>query len=44
MFSRIPAARKPEIMFDMVFPACQIAMRMGDSSFVYHEDVTVSRC
>lgn len=24
---------------EMVFPACQIAMRRGDSCFVYHDDV-----
>jgi hypothetical protein len=40
MFVKIPAARKPERIFDMVFPACQMAIRIGFSSFVYQEDVT----
>lgn len=39
---RIPAARKPEIMLDMVFPACQIAILVGFSSLVYQEEVTGS--
>lgn len=30
------------MMFEMVFPACQTAMRVGFSAFVYHEDVTGS--
>jgi hypothetical protein len=42
MFVKIPAARKPDKMFDMVLPACQMAMRIGFSSLVYHEDVTVT--
>ena len=37
MFVRIPAARRPEIQFEMMLPACQIPMRSGDSSLVYHE-------
>lgn len=37
---RIPAARKPEIMVEIVLPARQIAIPIGFSSFVYHEDVT----
>lgn len=40
MFSRIPAARKPEIMLLIVLPACQMAMRKGDSSLVYQAEVT----
>jgi len=28
------------MMFEMVLPACQIAMRVGFSSLLYHEDVT----
>lgn len=38
---RIPAARKPEMMFEIVFPACQIAIRRGFSVLVYQEEVTV---
>jgi hypothetical protein len=37
MCSRIPAARKPEMMFEMVLPACQMAILIGFSAFVYHE-------
>ena len=37
---RMPAARKPEMMFEIVLPACQIAMRRGFSVLVYHEEVT----
>ncbi|KAK1847725.1 hypothetical protein CCHR01_09630 [Colletotrichum chrysophilum] len=37
---RIPAARKPEMMLEMVFPACQTAMRMGLSCLLYQDDVT----
>jgi hypothetical protein len=40
MLVRIPAARKPDRMFDIVFPACHIAMRIGFSSLVYHDEVT----
>jgi len=41
MFVKMPAAKNPDKIFDMVFPACQIAIRMGFSSLVYHDDVTV---
>lgn len=41
MFSRMAAARKPEMMLLIVLPACQIAIRKGDSSFVYQADVTI---
>ena len=43
IFVKMPAAKNPDKIFDMVFPACQIAMRMGFSSLVYQEDVTVAR-
>lgn len=36
---RIAAARRPEKMLDAIFPACQMAMRKGASSFVYHEEL-----
>ena len=39
MLCRIPAARKPEMMLEMVLPACHIAMRIGFSSLVYHDEV-----
>jgi hypothetical protein len=39
MFVNTPAARSPEKMFDAILPACQIAMRRGASSLVYHEEV-----
>lgn len=39
IFSRMAAAKKPEMMLEMVFPACQIAMRIGFSSLVYQDDV-----
>lgn len=38
---RMPAARKPDTMLEMVLPACQMAMRVGLSCLVYQEDVTV---
>lgn len=41
IFSRIPAARKPERTLAMVLPACQMAMRIGDSSMVYQHEVTL---
>lgn len=39
--SRIPAARNPDMMLEIVFPACHMAILIGDSSLVYQEDVTV---
>jgi hypothetical protein len=39
MFVRIPAAKKPEITFDMMLPACQIPIRNGLSFFVYQDEV-----
>ena len=42
MCSRIPAAKNPEMMFEIVLPACQIAIRVGFSSLVYQEDVTIA--
>lgn len=39
MLVRIPAAKKPDRMFEIVFPACQIAILIGFSSLVYHEEV-----
>lgn len=42
MLVKIPAARKPERMLDMVLPACHMAMRIGFSSLVYHEEVTAN--
>lgn len=43
MVVRMPAARKPEMMLEMVLPACQMAMRVGFSCLVYQEDVTDDR-
>lgn len=40
MFSRMPAARKPDRTFATVFPACQMAMRIGDSFMLYQPEVT----
>ena len=40
MFSRMAAAKNPDKILEMVFPACQIAMRIGFSSLVYHDEVT----
>ena len=34
---KIAAASRPEMTLDMTFPACQIAIRRGDSSLVYQE-------
>lgn len=34
--------RNPERMLDIVFPACQTAIRIGFSSFVYQDEVTGS--
>jgi hypothetical protein len=39
MLVKIAAERRPEKTLLMMFPACQIPMRSGDSSFVYHDDV-----
>lgn len=39
MFVRIAAARSPEKTLEMIFPACQIPIRRGDSLFVYQDDV-----
>lgn len=39
MFVKTPAANKPENMFEAMFPACQIAIRSGASSLVYHDEV-----
>lgn len=39
IFVRIPAARSPEKIFEMMLPACHMLMRRGDSCFVYHEEV-----
>jgi len=36
---RIAAARKPEIMLEIVFPACQIAILIGLSCLLYQEEV-----
>lgn len=41
MVCKIPAAKNPDTMFEIVFPACQTAMRIGLSCFVYQEDVTI---
>jgi hypothetical protein len=35
----MPAARKPDMMFEIVLPACQMAMRIGFSCFVYQDEV-----
>lgn len=40
MFSRMPAARKPDRMCATVSPACQMAMRIGDSFMLYQPEVT----
>jgi hypothetical protein len=39
MLVRIPAAKSPEMAWEMVFPACQMPILKGDSCFVYQEDV-----
>lgn len=39
MLVRIAAASNPEKTLEMIFPACQIAIRNGASSLVYHEEV-----
>ena len=39
MFVRIPAASNPEKMFEAILPACQIAILMGASSFVYQDEL-----
>lgn len=39
MFCRIPAAKRLETACEIVFSACYISMRRGDSCFVYHDDV-----
>lgn len=41
MVVKIPAASSPEKMLEAIFPACQIAMRNGASSLVYHEEVMI---
>jgi len=35
----MPAARRPDTQDDPMFPACQMAIRSGASSLVYHDDV-----
>jgi hypothetical protein len=37
IWCKIPAAKKPEMMLEMVLPACQMAILMGFSALVYHE-------
>lgn len=39
MFVRMAAARSPENTLEMIFPACQMPMRKGDSFFVYQDEV-----
>lgn len=39
MFVRMAAARSPEKTLDMMFPACQMPIRNGDSFFVYQDEV-----
>jgi hypothetical protein len=39
MVVRMPAARKPEMMLEIVFPACQMAMRSGLSCLLYQDEV-----
>lgn len=39
MFVRMAAARSPEKTLDMMFPACQMLIRNGDSFFVYQDEV-----
>jgi hypothetical protein len=39
MVSRIPAARGPPNTLDRVCAPCQTAIRKGNSSFTYHDEV-----
>jgi hypothetical protein len=39
MLVKIAAERRPEKTLLMMFPACQIPIRRGDSSLVYQDDV-----
>lgn len=39
MFVRIPAASNPEKMFEAMLPACHMAILIGASSLVYHDEL-----
>ncbi len=38
-----PSSQKPEVMLDIVFSACQMAIRVEFSCLLYQDDVTVAR-